>query len=453
MRQRIEAQPAMHTGGACSDNDGDKVKVAIIGGGIVGVVTALGLLKRDVNVELYEQARSLREIGAGLAFTTNAQRCMELLDPKILAAMKAVSTKNVIPHYNYVDGFHCESDDPNDMSEKQLFQLYAGDTGFDGCHRAHFLDELVKHLPPDVVKFQKRLNSYVIGDGCHAITLHFEDGTSATADAVIGCDGIKSRVRQLLFGQDNPASYPSYTHQVAYRGLIPMDKALAALGEEKALNQCMHMGPKGHVLNFPVAQHTLMNVVAFADDDGEWPYEKMTAPATKEEVVKYFEGWGPAVRTIAGLLNDLLDKWAIFDTYEHPAPTFSSGRICIAGDAAHAASPHHGAGAGFGVEDALALGTVMEEAVATLKAGGASKEAVLSAAFQAYDAARRERAQWLVRSSREVCKTYEWANPDCGDDPEKCLKDIEWRAHKIWYFDIDGMIRDARLAYHKFMQI
>ncbi|KAI1502216.1 hypothetical protein F5X99DRAFT_427610 [Biscogniauxia marginata] len=433
--------------------EGNRLRVAIIGGGIVGVVTALGLLKRNIAVVLYEQARSFREIGAGVAFTTNAQRCMELLDPNILAAMKAVSTKNQIPYYNYVDGYHCQSDDPNDMSEKQLFQLHAGKTGFDGCHRAHFLDELVKVLPADVVKFQKRLITYDARSSDDAVTLQFEDGTSATADAVIGCDGIKSRVRQLLLGEDNPAAYPGYAHQVAFRGLIQMDKAVAALGEEKALNQCMHMGPKGHVLNFPVAQHTLMNVVAFATDEGEWRHEKMTAPATKQEVMKHFQGWGPAVRTIASLLGDSLDKWAIFDTYDHPAPTYSRGRVCIAGDAAHATSPHHGSGAGFGVEDALALGTVLEEAISTLKTGNVSKGAVLTAAFRAYDAARRDRSQWLVRSSRQVCQTYEWANPDCGSDPEKCLKDIEWRAHKIWYFDIDGMISDARLAYHRFMQV
>lgn len=269
---------------------------------------------------------------------------------------------------------------------------------------------------------------------------------------VIGCDGIKSRVRQLLFGKDNPASYPNYTHQVAFRGLIPMDKAVAALGLEKTQNQCMHMGPKAHVLNFPVAQHTFMNVVAFATDEGEWRHEKLAVPATKQEVMKHFEDWGPAVRTIAGLLNDSLDKWAIFDTYDHPAPFFSQGPVCLAGDAAHATSPHHGAGAGFGVEDALALGTVMEEAVSTLQTQNASKGAALSAAFQAYDAVRRERAQWLVRSAREVSDTYEWANPDCGSDPEKCLKDIEWRAHKIWYFDIDGMMSDAKSAYQKFLQ-
>ena len=110
----------------------------------MGLVTALGLLSRNVNVKIYEQAKSFREIGAGVAFTTNAQRCMELLDPKILKAMKAVSTSNPSAYYTYVDGYHAQSDDPKDTSEKELFKLYAGDTGFDGCHRAHFLDEMIK---------------------------------------------------------------------------------------------------------------------------------------------------------------------------------------------------------------------------------------------------------------------------------------------------------------------
>ncbi|KAI5866394.1 hypothetical protein GGS23DRAFT_594511 [Durotheca rogersii] len=377
-----------HADGNQPGADGGKVRIAIIGGGIVGVVTALGLLKRDMDVQLYEQARSFREIGPGLTFSANAQRCMEMLDPNVLAAMKAVSTKNESLYYNYVDGYHRASDDPSDMREEQLFQLFAGETGFDACHRAHFLDELTKFVPPGIVQFQKRLD---------------------TADVVIGCDGIRSRVRELLLGKDNPASSPRYAHQVAFRGLIQMDKAVAALGHDKAHNQCMHMGPRGHVLNFPVAQHTLMNVVVFADDDDEWRHEKLTAPASKDEVVRHFRDWGPAVRAIAGLLDDNLDKWAIFDTYEHPAPAIATLRV----------------------------------------ASTTSKDTVLSAALSAYDTARHERGQWLVRSSREVSRTYEWANPDCGSDPVKCLKGIERRAHKIWYLDIEGMLRDVREEYDR----
>ena len=172
----------MHTSNNSTSTQ--QLEVAIVGGGIVGCVTALGLLKRGITVKLYEQARSFREIGAGLAFTTNAQTCMERTDPNILVAMKAVSTENQLSYYTYVDGYHAQSDDPSDMSEKELFRLHAGKTGFDGCHRAHFLDEMVKYIPNGVVEFQKRLRSYVVGENQdEPIILRFEDGTTATADA------------------------------------------------------------------------------------------------------------------------------------------------------------------------------------------------------------------------------------------------------------------------------
>lgn len=239
---------------------------------------------------------------------------------------------------------------------------------------------------------------------------------------------------------------------------MSMERAVAALGKDKAHNQCMHTGPNAHLLTFPVAQHSLMNVVAFAPAAGPWPHERMAVPATGDEVRAVFGDWRPAVRAITGLLlgleDDRLDKWAIFDTYEHPAPTYASGGVCIAGDAAHATSPHHGAGAGVGIEDALALATVLELAANSAQGDGSRrKSATVAAALAAYDAVRRERTQWLVRSSREVSKTYEWSNPDCGDDPEKCLRDIEWRAHKIWHFDIDGMLAEAKTAFERFLPL
>ena len=161
----------------------NQLHVAIIGGGIVGCVTALGLLKRGVSVKIYEQARSFREIGAGIAFSTNPQTCMQLIDPNILAALKAVSTENEVFYYTFKDGYHAQSDDPNDMRETELFRHNLGKSSFNSCHRAHFLDELVKYIPEGVINFQKRLDTYVIGDDDEEITLKFEDGTSATADA------------------------------------------------------------------------------------------------------------------------------------------------------------------------------------------------------------------------------------------------------------------------------
>ena len=162
---------------------GNQLNVAIVGGGIVGCVTALGLLKRGISVTIYEQARSFREIGAGIAFSATPQKCMQLTNPNVLAALKAVSVENGDLVHLFCDGYHTLSDDPNDMRETELFRLDMSASGFNGCHRAHFLDELVKYIPDGVVKFQKRLDKYVIGGDDEEITLSFEDGTSATADA------------------------------------------------------------------------------------------------------------------------------------------------------------------------------------------------------------------------------------------------------------------------------
>ena len=270
---------------------------------------------------------------------------------------------------------------------------------------------------------------------------------------VIGCDGIKSRVRQLLAGVDNPASYPSYTHRCAFRALVPMDQAVAMLGENRAHNQHMYIGPAKHVITFPVANQTLMNVVAFLRDSRDWPVEQgMTLPATRAELVDAFWNWGPTVRAITNLLPTQIDKWGIFDSYENPMPTYARGRVCIAGDAAHASSPHHGAGAGIGIEDALALASLMEMIQSTMRNSYVPKSKALSAGFEAFNAVRRERTQWFVDSSRHVCETYEWTNPETGSDPHRCFEDIKWRSDKIWFFDREAMIGDARREFENALQ-
>jgi salicylate hydroxylase len=238
-----------------------------------------------------------------------------------------------------------------------------------------------------------------------------------------------------------------------------MDQAERALGSFKARNQHMHTGPGAHLLHFPVSGGKLLNVVAFATEPQDWPLGSansvgnMTAPATSEQVAEVFREWGPTVRNIVALLPAQLDRWAIFDTYDHPAPTFVDGRVCLAGDAAHASSPHHGAGAGIGVEDALSICTLLERVNETLGRGGKTPGAsggaagLIEKAFRVYDAVRAPRSQWLVKSSREVCDIYEWNYPATGTDWEKCLGEITARSHKLWYFDITGMLAELEQGY------
>jgi salicylate hydroxylase len=165
-----------------------QLEIAIIGGGIVGIMTAMGLLKRNIHVKMYEQARSFREIGAGVAFTANAMECMNLLNPVIVEAVDAVATPNgdansPNDYLRWHNGYHWDPDDVDGSDDQLLFLLHSGYKGFQGCHRAHLLDELVKHVPASAIQFGKRFQSYEDLGPDKKILLRFQDGTTAEADA------------------------------------------------------------------------------------------------------------------------------------------------------------------------------------------------------------------------------------------------------------------------------
>lgn len=101
----------------------------------------------------------------------------------------------------------------------------------------HYLDELVKLVPQEVAHFGKRLED--IEEREDHVVLRFHDGTSAIHDAVIGCDGVKSRARQIVLGSDHPAAAATFSGKYAYRGLIPMNDAAGLLGDELARNAQM----------------------------------------------------------------------------------------------------------------------------------------------------------------------------------------------------------------------
>ena len=206
------------------------------------------------------------------------------------------------------------------------------------------------------------------------------------------------------------------------------------------------MGPDAHVLTYPVSNWTLFNVVIFLHDPEPWlDADKMTAPATKEVVTKALKDWSPAVRDVVDRLPQDLIKWGIFDMEDDPAPTYAKGRVCIAGDAAHASSPFHGVGAAMGVEDALVLATTLDTAVAKIRDGTASSKAkAVTAAFEAFSAVRMERSQWLVRSSREMGDIYMWKYEPVGSDAAKCKAEFERRFKIIYDFDVNKMVAEAQ---------
>jgi salicylate hydroxylase len=222
---------------------------------------------------------------------------MKACNPDVYTAFKAVATHNLWGSnnvdmtqsrkgvfFNYLDGFH--------DNDKPLFSLLNFE-GANGVHRAHFREEMVKYVPEDLVQFRKPAERVEEGQG-GPVNIHYEDGTAAVCDAVVGADGIKSHVRQSLLGAEKPQSHAYYTYKYCYRGLIPIKKARAGFGEDIACKSKMHLGPNGHILTMPIDKGETMNVVAFTTTKQEWSSHKSTAPTTKQDALHKagcFEGF------------------------------------------------------------------------------------------------------------------------------------------------------------------
>ena len=222
-------------------------ELAIIGGGITGVSLAIALVRRGIRCTIYEQAPAFGEIGAGVGIHPGARRSMAVCDPRMLDAFVRVSTHNRWPSKARV-WFDCfDGTDPTPTADlRPLFDIVARDpsmTPTTAAHRARLMDQLIALLPDGIARFGKRLAG-IVDDRARSgkIKIRFEDGTVAEADAVLGCDGIKSRTREVLVGEGQPGSRPTYTHRYVYRGLIPMQDAIEALGSEKAENATLWVG-------------------------------------------------------------------------------------------------------------------------------------------------------------------------------------------------------------------
>ncbi|KAE8317718.1 hypothetical protein BDV41DRAFT_489860 [Aspergillus transmontanensis] len=424
---------------------GKAPNVAIVGGGLIGVMLGLGLSHRNIPFTIYERASDWHEIGAGVALTSVAQSSMQRLHPGVLPALHRVAKAN---HFGFWDGFTPSTKEAAQASEALHFLLDVPGTDYWCCMRSQFLRELVALLPKGSTRFNKELESYVDDPSRPQVLLRFTDGTTAEADTLLGADGIHSRTRQLLLGDDNPAAHASFTHQVGYRTVLPISESIEAMGEAKGGSDfCIHTGPNAYVPSYPMLDGTekVLNLTTVIYTPEPWSHgEKMVAPATHDEVSKVFQDWSPPIRDLIAKFPEKLMKWGIFDMADHPAPTYASGRVAILGDAAHASTPFLGAGGAMGIEDALAMASAMQ-----VVRDASTSAATIPAALQAFSAVRLERSQWLVQSSREMGAIFQCRDPSAGSDGNRWRVEAEQRTNKIWEFDVDGMVEQIRSEFEQ----
>jgi salicylate hydroxylase len=315
--------------------------IAIIGGGIGGLSAALSLLRAGFDVRVYEQVPVLREVGAGIVLTPNATRVLHALGLRKRLEELAVPP-TFVRQRRWQDGRTLL------LAPVQKLVGPSGERLFYTVHRADMLTMLAEGFPADRLHLGHQLTA--ANDSGERVNLQFANGARASADVVIGADGIRSVVRQILLGPENP----QFTGCVAYRGLVPAGRVPPGeLLEEDQL----WLGPGRHFVNYPVHSGKLINFVCLIDQN-TWTKESWTEPGNPADVMAAYEGWHPLVR---GLIAEVKETfiWGLFD--RAPFQCWSAGRMTLLGDAAHPMLPFLAQGAAQAIEDGATLAGVLAQ--------------------------------------------------------------------------------------------
>jgi len=365
-----------------------KSPIAIVGGGIGGLAAALSLLYAGLDVQVYEQAPALGEVGAGIQISPNASRLLHRLG--LGPALDRTGVRPVGVHQR-------RWDDGRTLQWAPLGEAMEAAFGapYYHFHRADLLRALAEALPAERVQLDHRLTSFE--DQGDRVELTFANGARAAASVLVGADGIHSTVRAALFGPERPR----FTGCTAYRGLVPVER-LTHLGLEVAAHNWM--GPGGHFVHYFVAGGRLMNFVAIKERE-TWTRESWTDRGEVAEALATFEGWHPTVRAIIGGADETF-LWALFDRL--PLARWSVGRVTLLGDACHAMLPFMAQGAAQAIEDGATLAACLTQ----IGADG------IPAALARYEALRLPRATRVQEMSRANKTRYH-----LPDGPEQQARD------------------------------
>ena len=315
------------------------LKVAVIGAGIGGLTAAIALRTNGIEATVYEQASELKALGAGVSIATNGSRVLRRLGVGDALAKIA----GPVRRYQFRT-WQAEpiAGEPSTLS--------FGDPTSTWClHRGEFQQVLADALPPGAVVLGKAcVDATEDADGVH---VEFADGTAVDADLLIAADGIHSRLQ----GKVTRAAEPVSEGIMAYRGLIPAER-LDGVADLTASS--MWLGPRQSFLAYPVSTGRLLNIVAFVPTNLTVA-ESWTAPGDVAELAEAYRGWDPRVTAIIDAMDSTF-RWGIYD--REPLPRWSTDRITLLGDSAHAVTPHLGQGANQAIEDAITLAVLLRHA-------------------------------------------------------------------------------------------
>ncbi|KAI9667861.1 MAG: hypothetical protein M1821_000680 [Bathelium mastoideum] len=330
-----------------------KLSVAIIGAGVAGLSAAIGL-KDHPNIEyrIYERAARLEEIGASIALGPNGLRTLERLGV-VNALDDSIAFRNrsgfpmIYRHWktNEITSVDAHHGDVEDRHRTARF------------YRAHLQKALLAHVPSEKVQLRKAFASATLNSSANNVTIFFEDGSSASADILLGADGIHSAVRRYFV----PGSEPKWTGWVAFRSVFDT-KLLDGL-DDAILNEANHWWGPDRTFFASRLGNGLFTIVGghYSDPDApDAPYKgaAWNSDGDVDELRKYYADWHPVIRRMVdaspytrqypNTAAPALDHWS-----------YLSGRATLVGDAAHAHGGALAAGGSLAIDDGYAFAAAL----------------------------------------------------------------------------------------------
>lgn len=311
-------------------------RIAIVGGGLAGLAAANALDTFGIEAEVFETAPALGEIGAAVNASPQAVKALRAIGVGEPVAAVGYASPGIYTR-NMQTGEFLEFNDRHKAAAKYGAPYYT-------FHRADLLDALADTLDRSAIHLGHRLTG--IEERGDRVVLAFANGAKVEAEFVIAADGIRSVVRQTLYGADNP----TYTGQMVWRAMLNGSDV-----PEEVLEPTGHIqwvGPGCHLLAYYIRNRKLVNIVTQEDTD-KWVEEGWSTQGDPDEMRLSFPNPEPRLRKLLSLVTEC-SKWGLFT--RPLTGNWGRGRIQLIGDAAHAMLPNAGQGACQAFEDAYILG-------------------------------------------------------------------------------------------------
>jgi 2-polyprenyl-6-methoxyphenol hydroxylase-like FAD-dependent oxidoreductase len=341
--------------------------VGIIGGGIGGVAAAAALFKSGIDATVYERAPELKEVGAGMMLWPNATRILQGLG--VLDALAGRSG----PNTHFLVRASCG---------KILMNMELGkfDVPALCARRSDLLAALLLAVPHSRIRLGREFTH--LEQSKSSVRIHFADGGVVEHDAVVGADGIRSRVRTQLFGICHPV-YRGYT---VWRGVAPYAGSAIQRGYN---SETWGRGGRFGVLDVGQGRFTWYATANVSNFDGALARER------KREVLRRFAPWHEPIHALIESTELILENGA-FDL--PPLPRWTVGRVTLLGDAAHPCTPNLGQGGCMALEDAAVLAKCI------------STERSIETGLRSYESLRRSRTRHIQQRSLLMGRIGQWQN-------------------------------------------